>query len=126
LSLALEYQGQTHYYSTHIFGQASNRQRADNIKREFAAKLGITLISIPFWWDKSLTSLAATIYSHRPDLSLDGLTSGVVPVKMPNKLQNKFYYVPNVPTNYKEDKDPTGWYVARNYRLNRKVDDGDV
>jgi len=29
----------------------SERQEADKRKRELAAEKGITLISIPFWWD---------------------------------------------------------------------------
>lgn len=29
---------------------------------------GITLIEVPYWWDKSISSLVATIYHYRPDL----------------------------------------------------------
>jgi hypothetical protein len=32
------------------------------------AKLGITLIEIPYWWDGSIDSLANTIHKYRPDL----------------------------------------------------------
>ena len=29
---------------------------------------GITLIDIPYWWDRGVESLAMTIYNARPDL----------------------------------------------------------
>jgi hypothetical protein len=29
---------------------------------------GITLIEIPYWWDKKYESLEATIYDQRPEL----------------------------------------------------------
>ena len=29
---------------------------------------GITLIEVPYWWDKKWASLAKTIYNVRPDL----------------------------------------------------------
>jgi hypothetical protein len=30
--------------------------------------LGITLIRVPYWWDRKSESLASTIYVQRPDL----------------------------------------------------------
>ena len=30
--------------------------------------IGITLIEVPYWWDRDITSLAATVYNSRPDL----------------------------------------------------------
>ena len=30
--------------------------------------IGITLIEVPYWWDKKADSLAATIYRARPDV----------------------------------------------------------
>jgi hypothetical protein len=37
---------------------------------EVSKSLGITLIAIPSWWDRSPGSLAATIQQHRPDIPL--------------------------------------------------------
>jgi hypothetical protein len=77
------------------------------LKREFAAKLGITLIPIPFWWDKSSASLAATLLAYRPDLPLVAKAKDAIST-MPLKLQRKFKYKPTFPVSYAE-QDPTGW-----------------
>ena len=37
-------------------------------KAEACKELGITLIEVPYWWDRSISSLAVTIYNARPDL----------------------------------------------------------
>jgi hypothetical protein len=39
-------------------------------KREYQFPIfpGVTFIEIPYWWDRKLESLAATIYTYRPDL----------------------------------------------------------
>jgi hypothetical protein len=66
LSLAFEYKGEQHYV-TNFMGSSSIRQR-DQSKLKFASQLGITVISIPFWWNRSANSLAATIQSVRPDI----------------------------------------------------------
>jgi hypothetical protein len=110
LSLAFEYQGETHYFSSHIFGRASNRQKSDNIKQKFITQMGITLISIPFWWDKSRNSLASTIKLHRPDIEmLDHSTSTPpIPLTMPSKLHRQ-KYIPNCSKDYNGQIDPTGW-----------------
>jgi hypothetical protein len=114
-SIALEYQGETHYFSSHIFGRASDRKRLDQNKLQFATKMGITLISIPFWWDKSSRSLAATIRSVRPDcqFNVESSPSDVIAANMPTKLHNQFKYIPVLPKKYDETVEPTGWYVDK-------------
>ncbi len=37
-------------------------------KRMACAELGLTLITVPYWWDRQLSSLAASIQSKRPDV----------------------------------------------------------
>jgi hypothetical protein len=108
--LAFEYQGETHYFSSHTFGSASVRQHADSVKRRFSNAMGITLISIPFWWDNSPESLAATIQRQRPDIPL---SSNALPIStnMPEKYQREFKYKPSIAREYKDDLDPTGWYL---------------
>jgi hypothetical protein len=108
LSIALEYQGETHFYSSHVFGRASDRQKADELKRQFAAKVGITLIPIPFWWDKLPASLASTLQLYRPDLGIQA-KSAIVPLDMPQKFIKLAKYVPNSAAEYKEQVDPKGW-----------------
>lgn len=54
----------------------------DSFKREGSAKQGITLIEIPFWWDYSLGSLAATLFKARPDIPwVDLNVAKVIPSK---------------------------------------------
>jgi hypothetical protein len=109
-SLALEYQGEQHYYSTHIFGKASDRQKTDKLKHNFANEMGITLLSIPYWWDKSPSSLAATIQYHRPDIVSRYTTVGApIPAEMPLRFQRRFKYIPNAPKEFNDQVDPTGW-----------------
>jgi hypothetical protein len=107
LALALEYQGETHYISSPMFGRASDRQRADNLKSTFAKDMGITLLSIPFWWDKSPSSLASTIELYRPDIHFSTTnTAAPIPAEKPTF---KYHYSPNAPKEYKGQIDPTGW-----------------
>eukprot|EP01027_Heterolobosea_sp_BB2_P026356 GEZU01040587.1.p1 GENE.GEZU01040587.1~~GEZU01040587.1.p1 ORF type:complete len:509 (-),score=114.87 GEZU01040587.1:129-1430(-) len=74
LRLALEYQGQQHYRELHVFGGASmssstkTQSQRDHEKQSACKDAGITLITVPYWWDRSIESLAAAIYSARPDL----------------------------------------------------------
>jgi hypothetical protein len=86
LSLAIEYQGVQHYISN-LFGSYAIRQRRDQAKLKFASQLGITLISIPFWWDKSSESLASTIQYYRPDIHLQEKVVPPIPTEMPAKYK---------------------------------------
>jgi hypothetical protein len=112
LSLALEYQGETHYVQTNTFGSPEARQQADKKKVRYASKAGITLIPIPFWWDKSIPSLVATIKNYRPDL----IDSDMVPAKaspipssLPAKLPPQLKAKPRGAQEYNDSVDPTGW-----------------
>jgi hypothetical protein len=112
LSLALEYQGETHYFTTHIFGRASDRQRADHLKRQFSKQIGITLLSIPFWWDKSPNSLASTIRTQRPDIDFrSSIAVPPIPTEIPLPSRRRFEYLPNQATDFKDQFDPTGWLI---------------
>jgi hypothetical protein len=54
------------------------------IKCTFPDFSGITLITIPYWWDKKFESLAATIHARRPDL-FDGTPIGTpIPWEAPS------------------------------------------
>jgi hypothetical protein len=112
----LEYQGETHYYSSHIFGRASDRKRADSIKFKFATDTGITLIPIPYWWDNSPSSLAATIQYYRPDLIVNNSTNASpIPSEMPAKVQRGFNYAPSYPKQLSDTIEPTGWLMMEKY-----------
>jgi hypothetical protein len=93
LSLAFEYQGEHHFLSVDHFGSSEIRQRRDQSKRKFASQLGITLISIPFWWDRSSNSLVSTIQYYRPDLGVgDSSSKGKappIPLEMPIRFKKQ-------------------------------------
>ena len=88
LSLALEYQGEHHYFSNDQYGKLAIYQRRDQAKRKFASQFGITLIPIPFWWDRSSDSLASTIEYYRPDINLQTKKKVLpIPPEMPDRFK---------------------------------------
>jgi hypothetical protein len=44
---------------------------------------GITLIEVPYWWDRKYESLQATVYSQRPDLFYEKPTGKPIPIVVP-------------------------------------------
>jgi hypothetical protein len=108
LSLALEYQGEIHYFSSHLFGKASDRQRADHNKQQLAKQYGITLIPVPFWWDKSPSTLAATIRLYRPDINFNVAVTQPISSDIPSKLQNNIKWVPSAAKVLSIHHDPKG------------------
>ncbi len=42
----------------------------DAQKREICARDGITLIVVPYWWNKSVQSIALAIHRARPDVQI--------------------------------------------------------
>jgi len=69
LCLAFEYQGEPHYL-TSVYGSHKHKQENDERKAGITKDMGITLITIPFWWDKTISFIANTIRDVRPDISL--------------------------------------------------------
>jgi hypothetical protein len=112
LSLAFEYQGVGHYFSTSTFGSAFNRQKHDQLKKMHAMQLGITLISIPFWWDKTLSSLANTIHLVRPDVVqiITNNTNGIS-FNIPTKYQQPFKYITNTGKITNDIQQYDNWYL---------------
>jgi hypothetical protein len=68
LQLAFEYQGEYHYKDVLFVGETKDRGDKDVTKASLCAKAGITLISVPFWWDGSVESLRQMVSANRPDL----------------------------------------------------------
>jgi hypothetical protein len=75
--------------------------------------MGITVVPIPFWWNKSPGSLAATVQAIRPDLQLSSSESAI-PLSMPLRAQS-FRYTPISSKKYAEQIDPTGWLLMEKY-----------
>jgi hypothetical protein len=66
LAIAIEYQGQQHYYEHYLWGALDLQKKKDEEKRQACKKNGITLIEIPFWWDGRSNSLEATLHKYCP------------------------------------------------------------
>lgn len=71
-SLAFEYQGEQHYMDIPKagFSALSQRQERDKEKEELCREHGITLITIPYWWDESLESIENSIREKHPSILL--------------------------------------------------------
>lgn len=52
LKLAFEYEGEQHYHWTYLRGSPDSQRALDDEKQEACKREGITLIQIPYWWDK--------------------------------------------------------------------------
>jgi hypothetical protein len=74
--------------------------------------LGVTLIEVPYWWDRKKASLEATIHSHRPDLFSQSPPGKEIAVTPPNTTQRRSLKATKqlmTATLWEEEKDPTGW-----------------
>ncbi|MDC0556926.1 zinc-ribbon domain-containing protein [Candidatus Poseidoniaceae archaeon] len=64
IQLALEYQGQQHYDSSYWHESTDrfeSQQKRDEEKRIECGKIGITLVEIPYWWEKSIEYVQSRI-----------------------------------------------------------------
>jgi hypothetical protein len=66
--IAFEYHGEQHYFDIYTLGRGWNQRQRDEEKRIGCREHSISLVEIPYWWDRTEASLRATIYHHRPDL----------------------------------------------------------
>ncbi len=58
----------------------------DKKKNRFCVQQGITLITVPYWWDEQLSSLATSIHHVRPDIPIPSTwLSSPIPSDMPQK-----------------------------------------
>lgn len=74
LQLAFEFHGQQHYHHSHR-GLLLEQQQRDREKIEACRKHGVTLVIVPYWWDKKKESLVKTIKQLRPDTSFSSSPS---------------------------------------------------
>lgn len=90
MSLAFEYQGEPHFKFHFLAGEPMDRQEKDKEKREICKKQGLTLIEIPYWWDRRVDTLAATIHKIRPDLvPVAPPGASPIPEQLPAKILKK-------------------------------------
>ncbi len=91
------------YLFTYLQNHYSANIKDRDLKKKTVCKsLGITLITIPYWWDKKADSVATTIYVKRPDLGFLRRKGGqVIPAHDPKTSQSKetVPFHPGVVTN---------------------------
>jgi len=111
LSLAFEYQGEHHYLHS-IFGELPKIQNRDDRKKHLSNFIGISLIQVPFWWNRQISSLAETIKYHRPDIILPASIGFPIPFNIPKQKKRGFKRNIFLPYN---NFDPTGWLISEKY-----------
>ncbi len=52
-----------------IYPELEKIQKRDKFKQFICEKNGITMIVIPYWWNKSIDTVSYLIHSVRPDIS---------------------------------------------------------
>ena len=52
LKLAFEYHGEQHYLFHYLYGDPAKQQARDAEKKEKCLQAGITVIEVPYWWDR--------------------------------------------------------------------------
>ncbi len=108
LSLAFEYNGEYHYKLVPIH-HSGHIQERDTKKRAWCQAHGITLITIPYWWDKKPESVATTLHMIRPDIGIP--TSLLTGYPIPSEISHQLvYHLPKV-INLSDPFDTVGWYV---------------
>jgi hypothetical protein len=105
--VALEYQGEHHYWNIYSVGSSLDRQKRDIEKGEVCLNKGISLIQIPYWWDKRLESLISTIHHKRPDLIPNNF-SEAIPVEPPQGFPKDILHLMHG-IEWDGVQDLTGW-----------------
>lgn len=110
--LKVKVQGEQHYSPIyHMSTDHLQLVQRDEEKRNACENANITLIEVPYWWDFSKSSLAATILKKRPDIPIYQVEVGNPIPDRPDQDIINF----SVPISQAEDwngkKDLTGWFV---------------
>jgi len=68
IGLAFEYQDAQHFEQIGVYGEANDRIVRDETKAMHCRAQGVTLIAVPYWWNKKRPALLEAIFAERPDL----------------------------------------------------------
>jgi len=71
LNLAFEYHGYQHYHHHKIFGEVKSRKERDNERHKACTSIGVTSISVPYWWKHDKESILELLYKSRADIVPD-------------------------------------------------------
>lgn len=69
--------------------QLEESKKRDLHKSALLQEKGITLIEIPYWWNRSYESLLATIHKQRPDLFTEVPQGTPIPLNPPSAKDKK-------------------------------------
>ncbi len=78
--LAFEYQGEHHYLDVYRLGLLWQHKQKDKEKKMICMEREITLIEVPYWWDKKTSSLAASICKERKDFIPEWINGEPIPL----------------------------------------------
>jgi len=96
-NLALEYQGEQHYHDLcKAFGPSGTLalyNDRDNYKKQKAAEQGIRFLAIPYWWDGTVSSLAATLNLNFPDIFPNESPGTPISADIPEKFSSNSIYI---------------------------------
>ena len=101
-------------------GSPEAQQQRDEEKREACKQRNITLIEVPYWWDRSKSSLVATVLKNRPDLEgllRNQVTDNAKPIpdeypasiKQYTRASKIFGIELPMPAPWISTQDPKGW-----------------
>ena len=102
----------------------------DIAKSTFCKEKGITLIEVPYWWDKKYSSLAATVYSQRPDLFTEKPKGDPIPLHKLSNSESTTEKTNDTPilmlaTEWNNTSmKPNGWWMTEKYDGMRLYWDG--
>jgi len=68
LSIAIEYHAIHHFEKTEIFGDILKQQQRDSNKQQICNNFGLSIVVIPYWWEKTEADLMQRIRQVRPDI----------------------------------------------------------
>jgi hypothetical protein len=137
LSLAFEYQGIQHFDNSFFWGRSVHMYKdRDQEKRDACSTGGITLIEVPYWWDNTKETLAASIHLKRPgistirsivtclELNLESVASQPIPLKEPSKISYTSHRSLSTEMEWPTNQDPSGWWMTEKHSGIRLLWDG--
>ena len=79
--------------------------------------IGITLIEVPYWWNKKHQNLAVTIYNQRPDLFSEKPQGSPIPLVPKASTSNEIIWKPELmtATEWDTSSSPSGWWMSEKY-----------
>eukprot|EP01124_Arcella_intermedia_P021968 TRINITY_DN3174_c0_g1_i5.p1 TRINITY_DN3174_c0_g1~~TRINITY_DN3174_c0_g1_i5.p1 ORF type:complete len:431 (+),score=96.59 TRINITY_DN3174_c0_g1_i5:19-1311(+) len=122
--LALEYQGEHHYNEIcSAYGPLALYIDRDMRKKQRCAEEGITLLTIPYWWDRKKESLTATLHLFRPDIFPES-QHDPIPLSPPEGSVGHIKSVMMIPKEWNGEQDPSGWFISEKLNGVRAYWDG--